>query len=189
MLTNCFSSVITLGAGQLILRPYAASVMTPEAGMIADIKGERGNPWAFPTNPGQINIQRASTGRDWGCWAVGTRPIEYDAYFYFIPPGNRPLFAYGDIHFSRILYSAIGRRNFFVQDGLCDRRCANERVQYAYLGWKTFPLIDRHEDNVSKFTSYDHTNFFDYTAFLKAGDPVFVAAKVRLDCLAIFYYW
>ena len=62
----------TLGeAGHAILRPYAASVMAPEASMIADIEGERGNPWVFPTNPGQINIQRTRGAAE---RAVGRQP-------------------------------------------------------------------------------------------------------------------
>lgn len=181
---NAFLAATASEAGQLILRPYAASVMAPEADMIADIKGERGNPWVFPSNPGQINSQRTSTGSGWGCWAVGTRPTEYNVYFYFIPEetASYSLTAIFAFHGFYILRSEDGI--FSCKTAYVTLDAQMNAYQYAYLGWKTFPLIDRHEDNVSEFTSYDRTNFFDYTAFLKAGDPVFVVAKVRLECLA-----
>ena len=56
--------------------------------------------------------------------------------------------------------------------------------QYAYLGWQTFPLINRDEDNVDEVTTYDRTHFFDYNAVLKANDPVLVFTKIRLKAVA-----
>lgn len=181
---NAFRAATAGEAGQLILRPYAASVMAPEASMIANIEGERGNPWVFPTNPGQINIQRTSTGSGWGCWAVATRPTEYNVYFYFVPQetARYSLTAIFAFHGFYILRSDDGI--FSCKTAYVTLDTQMNAYQYAYLGWKTFPLIDRHEDNVSEFTTYDRTNFFDYSAILKAGDPVLVIARVRLECLA-----
>ena len=180
-----FLRTATVGeAGHLILRPYAASVMAPEASMIANIEGERGNPWVFPTNPGQINIQRISTGSGWGCWAIATKPTEYNVYFYFIPQetARYSLTAIFAFHGFYILRSDDGI--FSCKSAQVTLDAQMNAYQYAYLGWKTFPLIDRDEENVSEVTSYDRTNFFDYDAFLKAGDPVLVIAKVRLECIA-----
>ena len=57
--------------------------------------------------------------------------------------------------------------------------------QYVDIGKKSFPpLIDRDEDNVEEVTTYDRTNFFDYTTVLKAGDPVIVTVSGTLDANA-----
>ena len=57
--------------------------------------------------------------------------------------------------------------------------------QYVDFGWKDFPLlIDREEDNAEEVTTYDRTGFFDYTAVLKAGDPVVVTFKGIVDASA-----
>lgn len=175
----------TLGeAGHAILRPYAASVMAPEASMIADIEGERGNPWVFPTNPGQINIQRTSRGSGTGCWATASSPTEYNVYFYFIPQqtARYSLTAVVAFHGFYILRSDDGIFSCKVAKVSLDAQM--NAYQYAYLGWQTFPLINRDEDNVDEVTTYDRTHFFDYNAVLKANDPVLVFTKIRLKAVA-----
>jgi hypothetical protein len=171
-------------SGHLIVPPYAASVMAPEAHLIAEIEGERGNPWVLPVNPALINISTSSQGSGFGCLAEATVPTEYTVYFYFVPQqtAQYSLTAVFAFHGFYILQSDDDWLSCKKAGVTLDTQM--NAYQYYYEGWETFSLLDLSGDNIDEVEFYDLTKFFAYSAFFKAGDPVYTLAKVRLTAYA-----
>jgi hypothetical protein len=178
--------------GHLVLPPFATEIYAADKAVIRDTTGEAGSGainsgWVFPDEPGRIRI------KDYG--HVGTAcfeayasppPPEFLVHFGFVPATTATyemtaVFAFHGFYILRSDDSWWNCRSAFVKLTI-----AMNVNQYADVGWKNFPaLIDRNEQNVEEFTLYDRTHFFDYTAVLKAGDPVVISVKGVLDALGI----
>jgi hypothetical protein len=54
-----------------VIPPYATVLMSGDSRDLADVAGERGNPWVMPWNPGYIKIKQERWGGGYGLcgWA------------------------------------------------------------------------------------------------------------------------
>jgi len=175
----------------LVLPPYASTIFAADRALIKEVGGEAGNGainsgWVFPDEPGKIRIKDTSHNPVVCFQALGgSAPPEFNVHFAFIPAttANYEMTAVLAFHGFYVLRSDDSWYNCrFAQVKLKARMNVH---QYVDFGWKDFPLlIDRKEDNAEEVTTYDRTGFFDYTAVLKAGDPVVVTFKGIVDASA-----
>lgn len=178
------------GTSHTVLRPYASVLFAADKGVFKDVSGVAGegainSGWVFPDEAGKIRVK--DTARcPVACFvACAGSPVAFAVHFTFTPAttANYEMTAVLAFHGFYILRSDDSWYN-----------CRNAKVkltvsmnahQYTDIGKKNFPaLIDRDEDNVEEVTTYDRTNFFDYTTVLKAGDPVIVTVIGTLDANA-----
>ena len=179
-------------AHHTVLSPYAADIYSTAADTLQANDGESGtgainSGWVFPDDTSHIKI------KDGG--HVGTACFEAYA------EGPEPTFA---VHFAFVpattasyeMTAVLAFHGFYVlrsNDSWWNCRHAHAKLnvsmnvnQYVDHGWKNFPpLIDRYEQNIEEIVSYDRTEFFDYTAVLRAGDPVVVTVRGKLDALGV----
>jgi hypothetical protein len=159
--------------------------------VLADLTGDSGSGainsgWVFPDEPGKIRLKDVGHVDVWCFQAVaGSPPPEFAVHFGFVPAATK----------SYEMTAVFAFHGFYVlrsDDGYLTCKYAEVKLnvrmnvsQYTDLGWKTFPaLIDRKEDNVEQIANYDRTHFFDYTAALKAGDPVVVTVAGTIKAFA-----
>jgi len=148
-------------------------------------EGEITSGWVF-TDAGNLKIEADDTGSGTGWWATaGPPPVPHDVIFTFIP-------AETTTYDLTAIFAFHGFYVLVADDGFFTHKSAEVSLdfamnvnQYIDLGWKTFPRpIDASGDNINEFESYDRTLFFDYSAPLRAGDPVVVTARITLDAAA-----
>lgn len=175
----------------LVLPPYASTIFAAEKATLKELAGENGSGainsgWVFPDEPGKIRIKDASHNPVVCFQAVaGGPPPEFNVHFAFVPATTA----------TYEMTAVLAFHGFYIlrsDDSWYNCRYAQVKLkvqmnvhQYVDIGWKTFPLlIDRKEANAEEVTTYDRTNFFDYTTVLKAGDPVVVTFKGIVDAFA-----
>jgi hypothetical protein len=165
--------------------PYSVSLMASDRSYLEGIEGEFGNPWVFPSNPGQINLWDRSTGDGWGCWATASGPPpKATVWFTFVPDRTArwelsPIFVFHGFYIMR------------ADDGIFTCKFAEvdldakvDIFQYYWKGAKSFKLIDVDKDDVDLVEFYDRTEWLWDTAYLRAGDRVWVKAEVSLNAVA-----
>jgi len=179
-----------VGSRHTVVRPYASVLFAADKGVFKDVSGVAGDGainsgWVFPDEAGKIRVKDAAHCPVICFLACAGSPTGFAVHFTFTPAttANYEMTAILAFHGFYILRSDDSWYN-----------CRNAKVkltvsmnahQYADIGKKNFPaLIDRDEDNVEEVTTYDRTNFFDYTTVLKAGDPVIVTVNGTLDASA-----
>ena len=160
--------------------------------MLAYIRGETGegainSGWVFPDDPSHIRL------RDYG--HVGTvcfeayaspPPPEFSVHFGFVPATTRLYEMTAVLAFHGFVVLRSNDSWWNCRHAFAKLKIQMNVHQYLELGWKDFPLlIDRNESNVEEVSSYDRTHFFDYTAVLRAGDPVVVTVRGTLDALGV----
>jgi hypothetical protein len=184
-------SAVLAEAGHLVLPVFASTLYSADKAQLADVSGVAGDGainsgWVFPDEPGKIRIMTSGHVAAWCFQAVASPPDpSFAVHFAFVPAStaNYEMTAVFAFHGFYVLRS---------DDGYLSCRYAEVKLavqmnvnQYVDFGWKEFPaLIDRHEDNIEAVVNYDRTGFFDYTAVLKAGDPVIVTVGGTLRAFA-----
>jgi hypothetical protein len=182
---HSLDAATTAGSGRQIFPPYASSLMAPDKSYLEGIEGEMGNPWIFPSNPGQIKIKSTDSGDGWGCWATAGPPApKYTTWYYFIP----------DQTATWELTAITVFHGFYVlraDDGIFTCKVAKVRttleldvLQYYWKGVQTYKLIDISDDDINTSKNYDSTQFNWVHFGLKAGDPVWVKVEVSIDAIA-----
>jgi hypothetical protein len=141
--------------------------------------------WIF-TDAGNLKIEADYTGSGTGWWATaGPPPVPHDVIFTFIP-AETTTYDLTAIFAFHGFYVLVADDGFFTHKSAeVTMDVAMSANQYVDLEWKTFPRpIDASGDNINEFVSYDRTIFFDYSAPLRAGDPVVVTARITLNAAA-----
>ena len=141
--------------------------------------------WIF-TDSGNLKIEAHDSGSGTGWWATaGPPPVPHDVVFTFIP-AETTTYEMTAIFAFHGFYVLVADDGFFTHKyAEVSMDVAMNANQYVDLGWKTFPRpIDASGDNINEFESYDRTLFFDYSAPLRAGDPVVVTARITLEAVA-----
>jgi hypothetical protein len=170
---------------QTQISPYAVSQMAPDRSYLEGIEGESGNPWIFPSNPGQINIWDNTKGSGWGCWATAYPPPPITTvWFTFVPDHTArwelsPIFVFHGFYIMR------------ANDGVLTCKFSEVNLeakvdifQYFWKGAKTYKLIDTRKSNVNHVKFYDRTEWLWDTTILRAGDRVWVKVGVSVQALA-----
>jgi hypothetical protein len=178
-------------AGHLVLPPFASSIFVGNINAFPIDPGDTGSGainsgWVFPDDPAKIHIMDSGQADVWCFQAVGgSDDPEFAVNFGFVPASTATyeMTAILAFHGFYILRSDDG---FFTCKSAEVKLTVQMNVnQYTDIGWKSFPaLIDRQESNVEEVTTYDRTQFFDYTTVLKAGDPVVVTVKGTVHATA-----
>lgn len=186
-------SAVLAEGGHLVLPPFASSIFVGDAGAIANAPpGDSGtgainSGWVFPQNAADIRL-KTSSQNDIACLLAVAGPADptFSVNFAFVPATTATysmtaIFAFHGFYILRSDDSWWNCRH--AETKLSVQMNVN---QYANLGWNNFPaLIDRNESNDEEVTTYDRTQFFDYTpVVLKAGDPVVVTVKGTLHAFA-----
>jgi len=178
-------------AGHLVLPPFASSIFVGDKGVLANDPGETGSGainsgWIFPEDPAKIRMMTSGQADVWCFQAVaGPADPEFAVNFAFIPATTA----------TYEMTAILAFHGFYIlrsDDGYFSCKHAEVKLsvqmnvnQYVDIGWQSFPaLIDRDESNVEEVTTYDRTQFLDYTTVLKAGDPVVVTVKGTLHAFA-----
>ena len=165
-----------LADGIRVLPPYGA--FTP----LDPPSGEITSGWVF-TDASPIKMKDSDTGSGTGLglWATAKAYTPYDVVFTFVPAvtTSYEMTAVLAFHGFYVLRSNDG---FFTsKHAYVDLRVSMTVHQYVDFQWKQFPYpISRDEQNINEFDNFDHTFFFDYTAPLRAGDPVVVTARIEI---------
>jgi len=179
----------------LLLHPYAADIYSASADTLEVSDGEYAtgalnSGWVFPDDPSHIKIKDGGHVGTWCYEAYASPPDpEFSVHFTFVPAttANYEMTAVLAFHGFYVLRSDDGY--FSCRSAHAKLKVSMNVHQYVDHGWRNFPaLIDRDEDNVDEVVSYDHTGFFDYTAGLRAGDPVVVTVRGKLDALGVGGY-
>jgi hypothetical protein len=178
-------------AGHLVLPPFASSIFVGNINAFPIGPGDFGSGainsgWVFPDDPSKIHIMDSGQADVWCFQAVaGSDDPEFAVNFGFIPASTATyeMTAILAFHGFYILRSDDG---FFTCKSAEVKLTVEMNVnQYADVGWQTFPaLIDQTVTNDEEVTTYDRTQFFDYTTVLKAGDPVVVTVKGTVHATA-----
>jgi len=186
-------SAVLAENAHLVLPPFASSIFVGNAGAIVDAPpGDSGtgainSGWVFPEDPSHIRVTTSSQN-DVACFlaVAGPPDPEFAVNFTFIPATTA----------TYSMTAILAFHGFYVlrsDDSWWNCRHAEVKLsvqmnvhQYVDIGWQQFPaLIDRNESNDEEVTTYDRTQFFDYTpVVLKAGDPVIVTVKGTLHAFA-----
>ncbi len=178
-------------ANHQVLAPHSTLLYAADRDELKGISGESGvgaiqSGWVFPDPPGRVRVK--DTGRlPIVCFQAGAgpAPAEFAVHFSFVPATTA--------HYE--MTAVLAFHGFYVlrsDDSWYNCREAKVKLtmqmnihQFVDHPWKSFPaLIDKKETNTEQVTHYDRTNFFDYTAVLKAGDPVVVTVKGIVDAQA-----
>lgn len=171
--------------GRYLLTPYASSLMVRDKSYLEGIEGEMGNPWIFPSNPGQLKVKDISRGDGWGCWATASGPPPtFTVWYYFIPDRTATweLTAITVFHGFYILRADDGI--FTCKSAEVHTEVKLEAFQYFWKSSPVFKLIDIDDDNINATKTYDSTQFNWDNFSLKAGDPVWVKVSISLDAFA-----
>jgi hypothetical protein len=178
-------------SGHLVLPTFASSIFVGNKILLPNDPGDSGSGainsgWIFPDDPAKIHIMDSGQADVWCFQATaGSDDPEFAVNFGFIPAttATYEMTAILAFHGFYILRSDDG---FFTCKSAEVKLTVEMNVnQYTDIGWKSFPaLIDRSESNDEEVTTYDRTQFFDYTTVLKAGDPVVVTVKGTVHATA-----
>jgi len=179
-------------ANHMVLNPYAADIYSTSADTFDANTGESGvgainSGWIFPDDPSHIRVKDGGHvgAACFEAYAGGPDPA-FSVHFGFVPAATA----------SYEMTAVLAFHGFYVlrsNDSWWNCRHAHARLnvsmnvnQYVDHGWHNFPpLIDRSEQNIEEIVNYDQTKFFDYTAVLRAGDPVVVTVRGELDALGV----
>lgn len=177
-------SEVLAESGQLVLPVFASSIFTADKSAFADvgglewINGAINSGWVFPDDPSKIRIKDTRHYPNALCWDNRQDPPpEFAAHFTFVPAttATYEMTAVLAFHGFYILRSDDSWWN-------CRAASVNLKIemnvhQYSDSGWHETTLINIEKQNADEITSYDRTQFFDYTTGLRAGDPVVVTVK------------
>jgi len=174
--------------GHMVLPAFASSIFTPDR-----VKGEVAigpdwNPgaidsgWVFQDPPQIIRIKDSYHDISL-CWSNRyTPPPVYSTYFTFGPASTA----------TYEMTAVIAYHGFYVlvsDDSWWNCRYARVTLtaqmnvhQYVDSGWKDFPpLLNVEKQNAQEVDNFDRTFFLDYSAALRAGDPVIVTVKGTVE--------
>jgi hypothetical protein len=177
--------------GHLVLPPFSSSIFVADKAVVANDPGETGSGainsgWIFPDDLSKIRIMDSGQADVWCFQAVaGPDDPEFAVNFGFVPASTA----------TYEMTAVLAFHGFYIlrsDDGYLSCKHAEVKLsvqmnvhQYVDIGWKSFPaLVDRHESNAEEVTTYDRTQFLDYTTVLKAGDPVVVTLQGKLHAFA-----
>ena len=164
------------GDGTKVVPPYGVFVPpdNPTGGISSG--------WIF-TDGSPIKMKDSDTGSGTGLglWATAKAFTPQDVVFTFVPAqtASYEMTAVLAFHGFYVLRSDDG---FFTsKHAYVDLRVSMNVHQFVDFQWKQFPYpIQRDEQNINEFDNFDRTFFFDYTAPLRAGDPVVVTARIEI---------
>ncbi|HEU4618810.1 MAG TPA: hypothetical protein VFV10_12280 [Gammaproteobacteria bacterium] len=175
-------SAVLAESGHKVLPVFASSIFTPDRNAIdGDLDWNNGainSGWVFPDDPSKIRIK--DNYHDLSlCWPNRWGPPpEFAVHFTFVPATTA----------TYELVAVLAFHGFYLlvaDDGYFSCRFAQVKLtaqmnvhQYVNAGWKSFPpLLDLKKEHAQEVTNFDRTFFFDYTAALRAGDPVVITVK------------
>jgi hypothetical protein len=140
--------------------------------------------WVFTdAAPLKIEAHESGSGTGWGATG-GPFPTPHDVLFTFVP-------AVSTTYEMTAIFAFHGFLVLRADDGWLTHKVAQVDLnvelianQYFDLPTKTFNPIHRDESNINEVDSYDQTLFLDFTAPLRAGDPVVVTARFTVEAVA-----
>ena len=175
--------------GAIVTQPYAGVILASDAEAIEGIQGEAGNPWIRPDNPADVNIWRWSRGGGIGnCgggpdWTIDNTSV-YDVWFQFVPDRT----AMWEL---TVLISYTGFWILRANDGFFSCKYSGVRLettlrvyQYFWSSPERLVLISEEDDNVQRSELFDRTPFQWTRMRLRAGDRVWVRARIELTAYA-----
>ena len=172
-----------------VIRPYGAIALAPKAKWIEGIEGKVGNPWIVPDNPETVNMWQWSRGGGLGnCLGnpdfTEDGMVRYDIFFQFVP----------DKTASWELTAVITYSGFWVlraDDGYFSCKYAGvllrttlDVYQYFWRGPERLVLVDKEHAHIEDEQFVDVTPFQWMTARLRAGDPVWIRARIEMVAYA-----
>lgn len=178
-------------SGHTVLPAFASSIFTTDlkaytgTGTLQPFDGEINNGWVFPDDPTNIKIKDTRHYPNALCWDNRQTPFpEFLVDFTFVPATTA----------TYEMTAILAFHGFYVlrvDDSWWNCRAASVKLttqmnvhQYSDYGWQDTTLIDIEKQNTNEVTSYDRTQFFSYTAALRAGDPVVVTVKGSVQASA-----
>jgi hypothetical protein len=178
-------SAVLAESGHTVLPSFAASIFAAEKAQLAPIVGQEwitgpiDSGWVFPDDPSHIRIMDSRHYPNALCWDNRQTPYpQFASHFSFIPAetGTYEMTAVLAFHGFYVLRCDDSWWN--CRDASVNLTVQMNAHQYDDIGWKGFPaLLDVENDNTEQVTNFDRTFFLDYTAELRAGDPVIVTAQ------------
>jgi len=177
--------------GHLVLPVFASSIFASDIGQFKDISGldwtngEINSGWVFPDDPSLIRIKDTRHYPNALCWDNRwDSPPEFAVHFTFVPAttATYEMTAILAFHGFYVLRSDDSWWNCRDAEVILDVKINVH--QYVNTSWKDFPLLDVESQNIDTVTSYDRTHFMDYTAGLRAGDPVVVTVQGTVKATA-----
>lgn len=176
-------------SGAILTTPYAGLVLAPEAKWLEGIEGKLGNPWILPDNPDLVNLWQSSKGSGLGNCLSGPdftqdNVLRYDVWFQFVPDETA-------IWELTALISYSGFWIMRADDGYFSCKYSGLRLetslyvyQYFLMGPERLVLLDKKDSHVQRHELFDETPFQWTTVSLKAGDPVWVLARIEMVAFA-----
>jgi hypothetical protein len=175
----------------LVLPVFASSIYAADKATLGGISGVTGDGainsgWVFPDQPGKLKI-KDTAHFPIICFQAGGggNPPEGQFHFTFVPATTATYEMTAVIVFHGFYILRSDDSWYNCREAGVKLTASMNANQFVDIGWKDFPaLIDRNESNAEEVTTYDRTQFFDYTTVLKAGDPVVVTVKVVVKASA-----
>jgi hypothetical protein len=175
---------------------YASSVMAAAPEYIADIPGERGNPWVLPSKPGHITIKRSLLDTDYGLcgWARVFNPLRapltVHTFFAFVPDVTTMwhLMVFTNYHGFYVLNA---KRGFLLcRDSRVTLNTSLNVYQYSWGAEQSITLLNEDSDTGYRDGIYDAFQRFDYFTPLSSDPqaPVLVRLTITIQVFAYHGY-
>jgi hypothetical protein len=173
---------------------YASSVMAAAPEYIADIPGERGNPWVLPWNPGHITIKRSLLDIDYGIcgWArlfdPLSAPLTVEVWFAFLADITTMwhLMVFTNFHGFYLLNATRGF--LLCRDSRVTLNASLNVYQDSWLGEQSISLLNEESDTGFRDGIYDAFQRFDYSAPLRSSPQSYVIARLRITIQGFAYH-
>jgi hypothetical protein len=170
---------------------YATSLMSATREDLAEIPGERGNPWVLPWNPGHIKIKQTSQDDQYGLcgWAqVATFPIVADVWFAFLADttANWNLLALANLHGFFLLNAT--NQFLLCRDARVTVDVSTQVYQYFWFPETSTRVVDEDSDSGFRSGSIDQFLELETAAPLRADSEWYVFLRLRFAIYAISYH-
>jgi hypothetical protein len=184
-------AVLGHGAPNLQSIPlYATSVMSGDKTEVADIAGERGNPWVLPWNPDQVKLSQFIASNEYGLcgWARAYRPpLVVDFWFAFLAD-TTAVWNFLAIVDSFGFYLLNTNSGFWLcRFSKVTVDASLNMYQYFWFGEKKFSILSQESDDGFRSGFVDEYGLYDYQAFLRADPDAYVFLRVRMTISADAY--
>jgi hypothetical protein len=172
-----------------VIRPYGAIALAPEAKWIEGIEGKVGNPWIVPDNPETVNMSQWSRGGGLGNCLGGPDYTEdgmvrYDVFFEFVPDRTATWELTAVVTYSGFWILRAHDGYFSCKNAGVLLRTDLDVYQYFWTGPERLVLVDKEHAHIEDEQFVDVTPFQWMTARLRAGDPVWIRARIEMVAYA-----
>ena len=175
--------------GRRVVPLYAATLLATDVSSLEGNPGEQGNPWVFPSNPGQVKIKVSQSGEGWGCdWGGPHYPHSAQVVFWytFTPDVTDVWVLLPQVNLYGFYIMFSDDNIFTCKQSAVDIYVSVSAFQYFWYPDKWHVQLQRAEDNVN-LNSLITSNLLyqlESDVELRAGDPVIVKVGVTISCEA-----